>query len=537
MKSEYSEVLSSLYKADSQEYNGLVLKIGGLYRKEGKIDFLDALTESFLQNPLSLKSQRIIELFNLFPRRYYELLLQQIPKDPSQMGSPLEFLKIGIIYLMNHQYSEADGFFNKAALYEEYSIYAKYLLSNNARMQHQYEKSRKILDGLLKEDPKNGLFLHRLGLIEQDLKHFEIAKQIFKQMLNLEPHQDYALLQLAWLDVEQHQYQDAINKLDEALEIDPFDPYIYSELGDVQSILGNAELAIENYQKALNLNPYLGHVWKNLSITFIEKKQFIQAEGLIGRLMDLDPAKIDPYLVYAWLYEARDEYKKAISYLQQGLQYNPSSADLYLEIAKCYENLNDDRQEFWALQQALRHDSLHINVHLALGYYYLNKDDLDEAIKHFQQSLKQDSMNISSLNGLAISLYQKEQNLDDSNKLLQKALLIDRSNVMTLMNLGQLYFQETKYRESEGYLQQMISIDPQSSTAYHLLGLIAWNFHSNENDALSFLEKALTLDGENLAIAADLCDFYMHQQNNPKKAKAVVQKFINQNPTDRKSVV
>ena len=318
MKSEYSEVLSSLYKADSQEYNGLVLKIGGLYRKEGKIDFLDALTESFLQNPLSLKSQRIIELFNLFPRRYYELLLQQIPKDPSQMGSPLEFLKIGIIYLMNHQYSEADGFFNKAALYEEYSIYAKYLLSNNARMQHQYEKSRKILDGLLKEDPKNGLFLHRLGLIEQDLKHFEIAKQIFKQMLNLEPHQDYALLQLAWLDVEQHQYQDAINKLDEALEIDPFDPYIYSELGDVQSILGNAELAIENYQKALNLNPYLGHVWKNLSITFIEKKQFIQAEGLIGRLMDLDPAKIDPYLDLAWLYEARQEYSMAISSLHQG---------------------------------------------------------------------------------------------------------------------------------------------------------------------------------------------------------------------------
>lgn len=525
-------MLSALHEASSEKYNRIVLDILSRYRSVGKVDFLEALVEKFLETPLSLKSQREIELLNLFPRAFYNLVLPRIESESSINGTPQSNLKKGIFYLMNRQYSEADGLFNKVASFNELSQYARYLLANSARLQHQYQKSKSLLDGLLQVEPKNGLFLHRLGLLEQDQKHFESAKRIFKQVFELEPEQDYALLQLAWIDVEQHQYPDAIKSFENALKIDPFDPYIYSGLGDIHSILGHQDLAIEYYQKALKINPYIGHIWKNLSITFVEKKQYIQAEGTISHLKELDPEKIDAYLVYAWLYEARNEYKRAITYLQEGLKYNPHSADLFLEIAKCFECLNDERQEFWALQQALRHDPLHNSVHIALGYYYLNREDYNEAIRHFQQSLKQDPMNISSLNGLSSCIYQKDQNLDETIRLLQKAISIDENNLSTLMNLGQIYFQEAKYEESESFLNRALTFDPQSSTILHLLGLIAWNFHENDQDTQNYLEKAHNIDPLNLAIAIDLSDFYLQRLRDPKKAQSVIQKFLNQQPND-----
>jgi tetratricopeptide (TPR) repeat protein len=68
-------------------------------------------------------------------------------------------------------------------------------------------------------------------------------------------------------------------------------------------------------------------------------------------MIELDPASPGIYSQIASLYSGREQFRKALEYLQKSLEFCPTCGNIYERIADAYKNLQDKEQALTQLQK------------------------------------------------------------------------------------------------------------------------------------------------------------------------------------------
>jgi len=526
--------LSQLYSCPTKDYHNIAKNLLTNLRKND--EFLLILIKTFLSSPVSMNSQRFLEIANHIPLQVYKKLLNKAGDKQKYDDNPLIDYQIsGVIHLMLRNYSEADINFKKSMTISKNNIHTQFLQSNSARLNFNFLMAETLLKNLLKNDPENAILWDRLGLIALDRHHFSKAEEYFTKSWEKNRHtpHNHSLMQLVWIKIEFNQFEEAQKLLNTAKKNDLNDPYILNSLGDLKRYQKDPLGAINAYTNALEKNPFEPLFWKNLALMYMQIGEFKQAQVAIDELMKLDPEKMDAWITYAWFYEEKIEFDKAILKIKEGLEKIPKCAELYIELARCYNEIEDGLGEFKFLQKAREVSPQNVNVLNGLAYYFLNNDDFEESEKIFFQILKIDPANITALNGLATLKYEEHHDPNSAENYLKQSIEIDPTNLQTWIQYGQLIFHEEKYIEAEKYFKKALAINPQHISVLHYLGLIAWGIHGDLKQAESYFKQGLSFENDNISISLDLIELYRTDLKQIDKAKEITKNLLEILPDDK----
>jgi len=127
-----------------------------------------------------------------------------------------------------------------------------------------------------------------------------------------------------------------------------------------------------------------------------------------------------------------------------------------------------------------------------LGMAYLESNQLELAIYNFEISLKKGGDFIEGLINLGVAKARKK---DKNGALItfNKALSIQENNTICLLNIGKLYIELTKYRESLPCFKKVILLNHRCSEAYLELANAFYNLKDYDN-SLSYYDEYLKFD-------------------------------------------
>jgi len=545
--------LSQLYSCPTKAYHQIAKNLLTNLRKSE--EFLLVLIKKFLISPLSMKSQRFLEIANQIPLQVYKTLLNKTDEKQKYDVNPLIDCQIsGFIQLMLRNHTQADMNFQKSLEIDKNNMHTQFLQSNSARLKFNFTLAETLLKKLIESEPENPIFWDRLGLIALDRHHFSKAEEYFTKSwekncinhidikknkqngaireISVNRH-NFSLMQLIWIKIEYQQFEKVEELIEIAKKNDLNDPYICNSLGDLKRYKQDSLGSINAYTNAIEMNPFEPLFWKNLALIYMQIGEFEQAQIAIDKLMTLDPDKIDPWITYAWLYEEKNEFENAILKIKAGFKRIPNCAELYIELARCKNEIEDGLGEFKYLQKAREVSPQNVNVLNGLAYYFLNNDDYEASEELFQQILKMDTANITALNGLATLKYEEHHDPNSAENYLKKSIEIDPTNLQTWIQYGQLIFHEEKYIEAEKYFKKALDINPHHISVLHYLGLIAWGIHGDLKQAESYFKHALSFADDNISISLDLIELYRTDLKQIEKAKEITKNLLKILPDDK----
>jgi tetratricopeptide (TPR) repeat protein len=214
------------------------------------------------------------------------------------------------------------------------------------------------------------------------------------------------------------------------------------------------------YKATLALQPdaYIIHI--NLAAIYLDRDDFTQAEQELRAAEKIAPDY--PLILnnFAVLNLKQKRYDEALGYLIRSLVKNPKELHPHLYLAQVYDQTGQTDLAEKEYQAAVKLSPLSRLARAGLGEFYFDHGRLAEAEKEFQESLD----SAKTLNGY--------------------------------WDLGLVYWREGRYAEAEHDFREAEALDPGSSRAHFMLGLLYTDMKRNR-EALQELQAGLKTEPGN----------------------------------------
>ncbi len=293
------------------------------------------------------------------------------------------------------------------------------------------------------------------------------------------------------------------NRLEEATKLD--NEILKANNHDVEGLVFKAQLqlrqhdvsgAVDSLQNALRLDPENAVAHYQLGLALAQQNNESRAEAELQEAVRIRPDMTDALRALAGLQWHRGDIDAVMRTAQQIINAQPYAADGYLfkgmaELARLkYSDAEQDAQI--AAQKAPQIPAPYIqmgNIHLAQKHF-------PEAEKFYQQALDKDPSSSDGLSGL--------------------------------MNT---YFAQKQYDKAIAAANTQIAKSPNNANFYDLLGTALFNGKKDLPGAEAALQKAISLDKNNIDALEKLGKVQV-QQGQPDKALALYQQSIKDNPRE-----
>jgi len=285
---------------------------------------------------------------------------------------------------------------------------------------------------------------------------------------------------------------------------------------------GNLDLAISALQNSVNTDPRFALGFARLAQVYIMKfrldsnVEWIQlAEANCRKAAELDDRVSSTYAALAQIHELTGDHDLAIHEFQRAIDLDPRSAEALSGIAHSYENTgrNADAEAAYIKAAALRpNDWFGYNT---LGNFYDHIGRPHDAIAQFQRALHltPDNSGLYANLGLAYLDLDDPKMLGKAEEALKKSIQMNPTYAATYGNLGFLYAQEHRFRESVAASQQAIKLNNRSYDAWSNL-TVAYEWLGEDEKAaaarkttITLLERAVKLNPQNSEAQATLAAF------------------------------
>ncbi len=192
----------------------------------------------------------------------------------------------------------------------------------------------------------------------------------------------------------------------------------------------------------------------------------------------------------------RDNYEKAVGYLEQAVELDENNKDARLALSEVYASLGDqtmDKAEEYArlAAKAVEAD----NKADIQKYLTQEKFSYQKAEREFVRAIELDTKNSSAY----ASLGQYYDNQGDDKKAkanYEKALEIDPDLSKVKAPLGIIYYQEGLISKAEQFISAALDGGEENAEVQYFLGLIRYTQNRND-EAKAALEASISLDNEN----------------------------------------
>lgn len=265
-------------------------------------------------------------------------------------------------------------------------------------------------------------------------------------------------------------YRSARIEFEAALALEPENPHVHLGLGVISHRQGLYEQAMEHFTKAPDLfdekDKNLADCFLSRGLTHLELNQLDMALVNLSIVMRLNKEHPAAYAGASEVYRKKDSYRYTLAYLEKAIRLSPQN------------------------------DRMLTNK----GNMYLKSGNMDEAYDNFSWALHHNSQNINALNGLSISLLEKDR-IEQAENVLDSVINRGHHKAFLYNNLGivrsymALKYEKQKdlhnakqyyYRAIRDY-ERSRDLDSTHKTFYNNLGNLYKNTEEYDKAVKSYL--------------------------------------------------
>jgi tetratricopeptide (TPR) repeat protein len=195
------------------------------------------------------------------------------------------------------------------------------------------------------------------------------------------------------------------------------------------------------------------------------------------------------------IYQAQEEWDKAIQLYQENIERDSSDIENWLEIAEIYRQKNDTLNAITTLEEAKTMFPDDWRSYLDLGRILMDGQIFERALKEFNKVIELEPKSFFGWLFAGISLVHMDS-LERSKSYLHKSLDIEPRDRLGNYYLGSVYAQQNLNAEAVPFLENALLEDPGWMAA---LIPLAGAYESLKEYALSdsLFQKALSLEPNN----------------------------------------
>ena len=433
-----------------------------------------------------------------------------------------------------------------------------------ARGLQDHKQAARVLEQYVSLDPGNAEAALELGAQYLSAGDAERAAATLKHALELEPGSAKAYANLAAIYAGAQQTDQAILNYRKALEIEPTNVKTRLELGDV---LFKAQRFKEAKAEAATIltqdtkNPYALNLKASCER---DEKDLDSAMATADELLALEPGDPKASFLKVTIAEAKHDFAQSAAVIETLLGRKPAleegAARLFLiHLGYAYEQLNRPGDaadifakaqkvggepdpsllgyEVEALLQAKSFDKALQTVRAARASFPddvelagLEADALRETGQGVQAKalledlVKKNPKDVKVIDDLA-DFYQRMHQFGEAEATLRKALVIEPKSLRTLFELGASLERQKKSEEAEGIFRKALDVQPDSAPVLNYLGYMNAERGVKLDEALSMIERAVTIDQENGAYQ-DSLGYALMRLDRVDQAEAHFQKAL-----------
>jgi tetratricopeptide (TPR) repeat protein len=313
-------------------------------------------------------------------------------------------------------------------------------------------------------------------------RRFEQAAQAVSDGLQRSPKRALFLIEQGWLHYAQHRCAEAVMRFDEALAADP-----------------DNEDAVQGKVRALRAKRELG-----------------AADTFLSDLLSRKPANVSFLKERGWLYYDQDDPQHADECFKKAADINRFHIDAQLARIDALIRLHRSDEAKQILRRLLDAEPANLEVRSQFGWFHLRNNDAFSAKKEFEAIAARDNASVLAINGLGAVAFDS-QDYDEAQANYIRALEIDPNEPAYHANLAWAIvrriqvtprveerplfrFRHLKvvrlqpeppdaFAEAEEHCRTALELDPNFSSAFECLGIIAFKQRRLRDAEDLFLES------------------------------------------------
>ena len=295
-------------------------------------------------------------------------------------------------------------------------------------------------------------------------------------------------------------YKPAIEMLYKALTIENNNVEILSQLAELYYLLENYQRAINYIEKTLEINPLHIDCLKLMKTIYLKDEDYIEAQKAAVKIYELNPTaenlaervrilnKIgdfetveniehmnfefnsEIYYHFAVAHYQKQDYKKAIDYLEKAKSINKDDEKIEIFLAEIYY-LNN---EFEKSKELFLKYKEHVNNALVMNYlglFKLDENRVEEAIEYLGVAVKLEPQNAKYAYNLS-NAYLVNGWFEEAAKFMNVAICLEPENCEYRYTQAYSYYTNAHYEKSLSEIKNILKINPNYTTAKILEALI-----------------------------------------------------------------
>ncbi len=370
-------------------------------------------------------------------------------------------------------------------------------LLRNGRVEEATEYLETVRRIASKKDKQQGYATVAALLSQVDDK--QAALRVMRQFRDRNPRSAFAHYYLAMLAAAAADREQALASLDQALSRDP--KLASAHLLRTRLLLdqGASEAALAGLAKAVGALPRDRNLRMSYARLLIDAGQLDKARREFAVLLNQNPKDTDSLYALGLLAAETRQFDLAESYFLDLIKRNVRLADAYFELGRIEEQRGDyPKAKDW--YQRVSGEDRYLNAQMRMGVVLAKVGDTVAVSQHFdtlRRGNPQNSINLYLAEAEALREAERYQaafdTLDralalhpnDKDLLYARALVAERLNRLDML---------------EQDLRAILAADPKNGQALNALGFTLADRTDRYQEALGYIEQALTLLPDDAAV-------------------------------------
>ncbi len=460
---EYFQKAQKINPEDRRNYQ----RLGIIYEQEGDIDNAILNYKNGLKgapgNYLGIK----VNLANLYNKTGQPLAAKKLLEGSVKRDSKNSWAHIvlGTSYLRLGQIKKAEDEFNIARKLEPGSGKGDLALGVAYREQNDLDKSRRILEQVvkLKPDWPSGYF--QLGITLVQLEKYALATEQFRRAAKLGYPSEAVDLRIATTYQAQGEWTKAAPIYQKLLARKDADPSLIATIGEAYKLAGDFGLAEEAFRRLIQSYPSnpLGAY----------KLGLLQA----GQM----------------------KYREAIKSLRQADRLAPNDARILKALSLVYSRTGDKDTAIRYAEKLVANFPDDTKGRFYLATLYDSNADYSKAEQIYREILDRHPTHVGAMNNLSVLLSTNfpanKSKQEEALQLAQKALSLEPDNAVVFDTLGWIQHKRGNQKEALELLKKAAQKRPDNPTVLFHLASTQYSLRMKKA-AKENLEKALKISND-----------------------------------------
>ncbi len=356
------------------------------------------------------------------------------------------------------------------------------------------------------------------GKLEQSQDNMDAAIHGYRMALSVRPGFTQATLALGMI-FETHGENSKAQEIYEAQMEERPDLQIGSRLVTIDLKANRFDAALKTLSVMKVLDPEDLNTQMKIGLVFMQQEQWTHAEEVFKGILDKvpDSDKVNFYL--AAVYEEQGKLQESVDLLQKVSADSKLFEDANLHSAALYRKLLKKDLALSVLEGAIKKSPENPALYIVLASLHEDNRNLTDAARALETGLKlfPEHEKLRYFYGAILDKMGKQ---DEAIVEMQKVVQGNPNNPDALNFIAYSWTsQGVHLKDAEAMLKKALKISPNSP---FILDSMGWNqfMLGNNEDALVYLEKAVSLKSDETAILDHLVQVYSRNEM-PERAQAV----------------